>query len=304
MIDPRPAPPALLLIGHGSRAEEGAEQFRAQVELSARAMARTGYAGAPIGSGFLEFAEPHIDQGIDALVATGTHHVVAVPLVLLAAGHLKNDGPALLDRARRRHPGHTFTYARDLGIHPIPMEMATEMARSALPGRDAGPLETRSDIGEDGAAIVLVGRGSTDPDANSDLYKIARLLSDRRGLPLVEPAFVSLAPPSIPDALGRLQRLGATRIAVVPYFLFSGVLSDRIAAQAADWAANHPHITVACAGAMGPDPRLASLIVDRYAEAISGPVAMNCDCCIYRAPMPGYEERHTMGHSEHHDHHD
>ena len=139
--------------------------------------------------------------------------------------------------------------------------------------------------------MVLVGRGSTDPDANADLYKVGRLLSDSRGLGLVEPAFVSLARPSVTDALDRCRQLGATSIAVVPYFLFTGLLVDRIAGQARDWAAARPDTAVVVGGELGPDERVARLVMERYDEARAGGAVMNCDCCIYRTTLPGYEHR-------------
>jgi sirohydrochlorin ferrochelatase len=268
--------PALLLVGHGSRSAAGVNAYWELADVVRRE--------APtleVGCGFIELAEPDFDTAIEGLVAAGATSVVAVPLVLLGAGHLKNDGPAALARGRQHHPTVEFAYGRDLGIHPSVLEVAEERIRAATTGWPA-----------DGAtAVVVVSRGSSDPDANADLCKVARLLWDSRGLGLVEPAFVSLAPPSVPETLERCRRLGAERIAVVPYFLFTGVLVDRIAAQAADWAASHPEVDVRMGAELGPDPRLARLVLDRYAEAVAGDVRMNCDCCTYRTALPGYEHR-------------
>ena len=125
-----------------------------------------------------------------------------------------------------RHPGVAFRMGRDLGIDPAVLAVAEDRAREAL--GDFDPAES---------AVVLVARGSSDPDASSDLYKVARLLADGRGLGLVEPAFAGVASPSVPEALERCRRLGAKHIAVVPFFLFTGVLVPRIYAQAAEWAA-------------------------------------------------------------------
>ncbi|HSS08417.1 MAG TPA: CbiX/SirB N-terminal domain-containing protein, partial [Acidimicrobiales bacterium] len=91
--------------------------------------------------------------------------------------------------------------------------------------------------------------------------------------------------------LERCRRLGAARVAVVPYFLFTGILVDRIRSQADAWAAEHGHVRVAVGAELGPDPRLARLVLERYHEAIDGDVRMNCDCCTYRVPLPGYEHR-------------
>jgi sirohydrochlorin ferrochelatase len=246
-----PADPALLVIGHGSRDQAGVSEYWRFVDLVARTT------DIPVGGGFIELAEPDLDTAIDKLVADGAEHVVGVPLVLLGAGHMKLDGPAALDRGRMRHPHVRFDYGRALGIHPLVLEVAA--AR----------------IPRDADAVVVVGRGSSDPDANADLYKIARLLQDTTGVEIVEPAFVSLAEPRVPAAIERCRRLGAQQVAVVPYFLFTGVLVERIGDQArAEGATPHPHL--------GVDRRLVGLVLDRYREAAAGEARMNCDGCKHR----------------------
>ena len=264
----------LLLVGHGSRDPAADREFAAVRELVAARLA-----GRRVGGGFLELADPPIDEAVDDLVAAGARDVVAVPYVLFGAGHLKDDGPAVLGRARRRHPGVRFRLARDLGIHPAVLDVAEDRARAALAG-----------LG-DGARVVLVGRGSTDPDACAEFVKLARLLGDGRGLGTVEPAFVAMTTPSVEDALERAHRLGAERLAVIPALLFSGVLVDKIGARAAAWAAARPGVAVATAPPLGSDPRLAELIVERFHEAQHGDVRMNCDLCSYRVRLPGFEER-------------
>ncbi len=267
--------PALLLVGHGSRSAAGVDQYWMLADVVRRLRPRL-----TVGSGFIELARPDLDDAIDDLVGPGVRSVIAVPLVLLGAGHLKTDGPAALSRARARHPDVDFTYARDLGIHPAVLAVAEDRIRAVGGGEAAAPR-----------AVVLVGRGSSDPDANADLYKVGRLLDDSRGLGMVEPAFVSLARPSVTDALDRCRRLGASRLAVVPYFLFTGLLVDRIERQARAWAERHPEVDVVVGGELGPDGRVAQLVIERYDEARTGGAVMNCDCCIYRTAMPGYEQR-------------
>jgi len=271
-------PPAMLVVGHGSRDADGVEEFWTLAERIREA------AGAlPVEFGFIELATPLVDDALDRLVAAGPTDVVSVPLVLLAAGHLKNDGPAALARARMRHPDARFRMARDLGIHPVVLDVAEERIREALGETD--PAET---------AVVLVGRGSSDPDAGADLYKVARLLADGRGLPMVEPAFIQVAQPDVPTALERCRRLGATTIVVAPFLLFTGRLLPRVYRQAAEWAEAHPGLDVRGAGHLGPDRRLARLVLERYREALTGDVRMNCDVCAYRVRLPGYEDKVGM----------
>ena len=280
--------PSLLLVGHGSRSPAGVEDYWRFAEvLRAEAPA------LDVGCGFIELARPGLDTAIDRLVAGGAATVVAVPLVLLGAGHLKNDGPDALARARLRHPGVVFHYGRHLGVHPELLAVAQERIAQATAGEPLG--ET---------AAVVVGRGSSDPDANADLYKVTRLLSDSRGLAMAEPAFVSLAAPSVPDALERCRRLGARRIAVVPYFLFTGVLVERIREQAEEWAAANPEVAVVVGAHLGPDRRIARLVLDRHREALEGEARMNCDGCVYRVALPGYEDRVGSPVAAHHHDHD
>jgi cobalt transport protein ATP-binding subunit len=272
--------PALLVVGHGTRDADGLAEFHALA-----ALVRDAAGAIPVETGFIELAEPLVDEAVDRLVARAApESVVSVPLVLLAAGHLKNDGPATLARARDRHPGVAFAMGRDLGIDPAVLAVAEDRIRAALPnGHD--PETT---------GVVLVGRGSSDPDACGDLYKVARLLADGRGLGMVEPAFAGVAQPDVPTALERLRRLGARTIVVAPFLLFTGVLVPRLYAAAEAYANEHPDLDVRAAGHLGPDRRLARLVLERYREALRGDVRMNCDLCTYRVRLPGYEDKVGM----------
>jgi sirohydrochlorin cobaltochelatase len=300
---------ALLIVGHGTRDEAGAQQFRRFAErVERRAADRPELAVKAVAAGFIELSAPPVKEAVAELVADGRREVVAVPLILLAAGHAKGDIPAALARERERHPGLRTRYARPLGVHPVILELLRErLAASAQPCPDA---------------VLLVGRGTTDPDANADLYRAARLLWETTrelGIESVEPAFVSLARPSVREGLERLHRLGARRITVLPYFLFPGVLPDRIVAQSAE-AAAELGIDAVVAGLIGDCDALADLVLERYAEAARGPVAVNCDACVYRIALPGFEHRvgvaqlphdhpddpahqHAHPHHQHHDDH-
>jgi cobalt transport protein ATP-binding subunit len=267
--------PAMVLLGHGSRDADGVDEYWALAEA-----VRNAAPDLKIGCGFVELAEPGVDEAIDRLVADGAHEVVVVPLVLLAAGHLKNDGPASMARARQRHPSVHFRLARDLGIEPTLLSIAEERIRDAAGDADPEKL-----------GVALIGRGSSDPDACSDLWKVGRLLADKRGLGTIEPGFVSVARPNVAEAMERCRLLGATTIVVSPFFLFTGMLVPRIHQQAGEWAAQHPEITVLGGAHLGPDPRLARIVLERYREALHGDVRMNCDLCTYRVQLPGYEDK-------------
>lgn len=285
---------ALLVVGHGTKDPAGVEQFHDLVRRVSRTLV-----DADVEGGFLELAPPPVQDAVSRLVAAGHRSVDVVPLVLVAAGHSKGDIPAALERERLRHPGLSFRYGRPLGPHPLLLADLTERLTAQVPTQ----LWPQT-------AVVLVGRGATDPDANAEVAKTARLLLEGRGLGTVETAFVSLAEPSVPQGLDRARRLGYARVVVLPYFLFAGVLPDRITAQAADWAAAHPDTQVLTAGLIGPSDNLALLVVERAAEIATGDLRMNCDTCLYRTVLPGFEGRVGQPQTPHdhpldptHDHH-
>jgi sirohydrochlorin cobaltochelatase len=272
-----PTPPALLIAGHGTRDEAGAEAFRDFVrELGRR------HPGLPVAGGFIELSPPPLGEAVAELVERGVRRFAAVPLMLVSAGHAKGDIPAALAREKERHPGISYTYGRPLGPHPALLRVLERRLEAALEGA-AGD---RSEV-----TVLLVGRGSTDPDANAEVFKAARLLWEGRDYAGVETAFVSLAAPDVPAGLDRCTRLGAKRIVVLPYFLFTGILPDRVRQQTADWAAAHPEVEVRSADVIGPEPELLDLVMERYDEAVKGDLRMNCDSCVYRIALPGFEDK-------------
>ena len=266
--------PALLVAGHGTRDGAGVEEYLA---LAERVRARN--PGLAVGCGFLELSPPPLSSAIADLVAAGHDDIVVVPLVLFDAGHAKTDVPASVNLARAAHPGVRFRYGRGLGVDPGLLAACEERLDGVV------DPAARADVG-----VLVVGRGSSDPDANAELTKVARLLWEGRGFGLVEPAFVGITDPRVPEGLERLRRLGADRIVVLPYFLFTGVLERRIRQQAQAFT-DATGLRVETAGYLGPDDRVADLVTARYEETLSGPVTRGCDLCVHRTPLPGFEQK-------------
>jgi sirohydrochlorin cobaltochelatase len=285
--------PALLLAAHGTTDQAGVDAFAA---LAGRVGKLAAADGTRVAGGFIELSEPPLREAVADLTAAssgppaaagGKVSMVAVPLMLSAAGHAKGDIPAALAREQARHPGLTWTYGRPLGPHPDLISLLDK--RVAAVGGNTPP------------AVLLVGRGSTDPDANADVVKTARLLWEGRNYPLAETAFVSLARPDVAEGLERCRLLGARRIVVARYFLFPGVLPDRVAEQAAAYAAAHPELEIKYTDVLGDCDEIAALVYERYREALAGDIRMNCDVCVYRIAIPGFE--HRVGEPQHpHDH--
>lgn len=246
----------ILLIGHGTRDADGAEEFRDLVRRVAATLPDHRLAGC-----FLEFQAPDIQTGVDRLVAGGATEIVAVPVLLLDAGHAMADIPRELDRARSRHPAVAVRYGPHLGFHPNLL---------AVIGR---VLEA---VGEDprrpdpGTALLLVGRGSRDPVANSNFYKFSRMVWEHYGYDTVENAFVGLTRPSLPEGLARVEALGARRVVVVPYFLFTGRLYRRIVRTVAARQAEQPDRTYRVTPYFGLDALVVDVVRQRVEEAVAG----------------------------------
>ena len=267
--------PALLIVGHGSRDPRGAREFHELADL-----VRRRNPSLMVEGGFIELSSPPISECVNSLAENGTRGVAAVPLMLLAAGHAKDDIPATLVREKIDHPEMSFVYGRALGIRPELLELMEERIST-------GVLEEEKEE----TAVLIVGRGSSDPDANSDLSKIARLFYEGRHYPVVESAYVSMTPPDVANGLDRCLKLGAKRIVVFSYFLFTGVLEERIRLQSRAFADANPGVEVRYAGYFGPDARVADLVIERYTEALRGDIRMNCDVCVHRVALPGFEEK-------------
>jgi sirohydrochlorin cobaltochelatase len=285
--------PPLLLAGHGSADPVGAAAFGA---LCRRVAALLAPRSVDVAGGFIELSEPPLSAAVDVLAARGHRRVVAVPVVLGAAGHAKGDIPAALAAQHDRHHGLSFAYGRPLGPHPVLLSLLADRIGAALGQR--GKAAAAAAGQPHPLAVLVVGRGSTDPDANAEMYKTTRLLWEtHQSGPLrvaqAEAAFVSLARPDVGEGLDRCRRLGARRIVVARYFLFPGVLPDRVAAQASAYRDAAAELDVRCADVLGDCDEIAQLAAARYSEALTGDIRMNCDMCVYRTALPGFE--HQVG---------
>ncbi len=267
---PGAPPPDLLLVAHGSRRGEGCDEMAELREaVSALAPERT------VRLGYLELARPAAAKVLDEMLAAGARRVVVVPLMLYSAGHSKSDVPAVVLGGRARRPDVELRYARPLGVDHALLQLARRRLEAA------GAL---------GLPLAVVSRGTSDPEANADAYKVARLVAELAGTRLVTPAFSGLTWPTVPEALGELRRLGATRVAAFAWFLATGVLVERMREHYTAFEAE-TGVEVLDAGHLGVDRSVASLVLDRAAEAETGPVGANCDVCVHRRPWPGLEDR-------------
>ncbi|MCF6302484.1 MAG: sirohydrochlorin chelatase, partial [Devosiaceae bacterium] len=206
----------VMLCGHGSRNQLAVGEF---ANLANSLKSRL--PGVPVEYGYLEFASPVIHQGLDKLRASGVTKVLAVPGMLFAAGHAKNDIPSVLNTYAAMHEGFDIIYGRELGVDLKMIRAAGDRIAQAV--SKAADKVSRHDT-----LLMVVGRGASDPDANSNVAKVMRMLWEGLGFGWGETAYSGVTFPLVAPALERAVKLGFKRIIVFPYVLFTSVLVNRI----------------------------------------------------------------------------
>ncbi|MBI3445725.1 MAG: sirohydrochlorin chelatase [Magnetospirillum sp.] len=280
----------VMLCGHGSRDVDAIREFGVLAHHLAHRLPQY-----HVESGFLEFAKPIIRTGLDALKAKGVSRILAVPGMLFAAGHVKNDLPWEINSFAADNPGLDIGFGRELAID-------TKLLKAARARIEEAEAQSSAAIERQDTLLLVVGRGTNDPDANSNIAKVARMLWEGMGFGWAEIAFSGVAYPLVDQALERVTRLGYKRVVVFPYFLFTGILVKRIY----DWtdaaAAAHPGVEFLKAPYLNDHPLVIDSFVERVAEILDGSPAMNCSLCKYREQVVGYEASVGAVQAGHHHH--
>ncbi|PHQ66328.1 MAG: sirohydrochlorin chelatase [Sneathiella sp.] len=280
----------VMVCGHGSRDGGAVTQFAAVARGIAERLP-----DYDVDSGFLEFATPIIRDGLDRLQAKGHKHILAIPGMLFAAGHAKNDIPSVLNRYAAEQDGLTISYGRELGIDPKMIRAAGDRIREALVGADDSvPMHE--------TMLVVVGRGASDPDANSNVTKVMRLLWEGLGFGWGETVYSGVTFPLVEPGLEHAARLGYKRIVIFPYFLFTGILIDRIYDHSDRVAARHPDIEFVKAPYLNDHPLVLDCFAERVMEILEGTNNMNCGMCKYREQALGFEDEVGLKQESHHHH--
>ena len=183
-----------------------------------------------------------------------------MPLVLLAAGHLKNDGPATLARARARHPGRALPHGPRPRHRPA---RARQSPRTVPAPRSATPTPRTTAWCSSAAARAT-------PTPRPTCTRSRACSPTAAAWAWSSPPSRASPSPTWPGALERCRRLGrAARSSVAPFLLFTGVLVPRIYAPGGRVGGRSTRTSRCAARAhLGPDRRLARLVLERYREAL------------------------------------
>jgi sirohydrochlorin cobaltochelatase len=280
----------VMVCGHGSRNQKAVDQFSV---LATRLTER--FPDWPVDYGYLEFAKPVIHEGLERLIAKGCEQILAVPGMLFAAGHAKNDIPSVLNTFAASHPGIDIRYGRELGIDPKMIRAAADRIEEAI-----GGAANQVDLAD--TMLLVVGRGASDPDANSNVSKVTRMLWEGFGFGWAETAYSGVTFPLVEPALEKASLLGFKRIIVFPYFLFTGVLVARIFEGMNAVAARTPGIEFLPAPYLNDHDLVIDCFEDRVKEILAGEAKMNCQLCKYRTQVLGFEAQVGLAQESHHHH--
>ena len=278
----------LLLVGHGSRAAGGNDEIE---QFAARWRER--HPGWHIEVGFIEFADVLLDEGLDRAARAaraGTGRVLVLPLILNAAGHVKMEIPEAIEHAREHCPGTEFLYGPHLTACDPILDVLRRNLRKCMSELDMPDPTT--------TGVVLLGRGSSDRQANGDVAKMARWLMEETDHELVDLAFTGITWPRLERAVQRQVLLGMKQVVVLPYYLFTGTLMQRIARQVDHLRQQYPQVRFAQSSYFGFEKEIFALLEQRVADLRAGvpDAKLPCDGCKYR------EIAHDMGHGHSHEH--
>jgi len=281
---------AIMICGHGSHDDGAVEEFNKLANHMRERLPQYN-----VESGFLEFATPVIRTGLKKLIERGAKKIICVPGMLSAAGHVENDLPSEINNFAALHPDIEFIFGRDLAIDPQLLKAARDRIEEC-----EATAATKVDRKE--TLLMVVGRGTNDSDANSNVHKFARMLWEGMGFGWAEVSYSGVAYPLVDEGMKHAMKLGYKRVIVFPYFLFTGILVRRIYAWADEAAAANPDVEVLNASHLNDHTQLLDCFVDRIEEALDGSNAMNCLLCKYREQVIRYEGDVGTAQVDHHQH--
>lgn len=283
----------VMICGHGSRSQAAVDEFA----VLARKLPALLPADWLVDYGYLEFANPVIRDGLDRLRAAGCERILAVPGMLFAAMHAKNDIPTVLNTYAAKH-GVSIQFGRELGVDPKMVAAAGARVADAVARANA----EHGEVALHDTALVVIGRGASDPDANSNVSKITRLLWEGMGFGWAETGYSGVTFPLVEPCLEHVARLGYKRVIVFPYFLFTGILIDRIYGFTDQVAAKHPDITFVKAGYLNDHEQVLATFAERVTELVGEVPPPNCAMCKYRTQVLGFEAEVGAPQESHHHH--
>ncbi|WP_085993112.1 sirohydrochlorin chelatase [Oceanobacillus senegalensis] len=197
----------ILYVSHGSRIPEACQEavdflslVKTQVEVELQEIC------------FLELAEPNVEQGMERLIKLGATEIAIVPVLLLSAGHYFQDIPEEIQQLKDKYPNIHFSYGRPLGVQERLIHILKER------------IEEKNIPVDQAAKVLVVGRGSSNPQTKVDVEWIGKKLQEVTGFKHVNVCYLAACTPLFEESLKQALDQGHSKVFVVPYLWFTGYL--------------------------------------------------------------------------------
>lgn len=194
-----------------------------------------------VGTACLETGAMPLNQQLvnfgQRVAQAGITDIRIVPIFLLRGVHVLRDLPAEVQAAQQRLPGLTLSLTTHLGDHPGLRSLVKERLQT-----------TTAD------AWLLLAHGSRRPEGNRSIQALAQSLGGTTAYWAV--------PPHLDTQIIHLIQQGVHRLAILPYFLFTGSTTDAITQRTEEMAERFPGLGIHLLPPLGPSPQLAQLVVD------------------------------------------
>ncbi|MBD0347074.1 MAG: sirohydrochlorin chelatase, partial [Coleofasciculus sp. Co-bin14] len=195
-----------------------------------------------VGTAVLELAplplHEQIQQFASQALSVGCNQVQLLPLFLLPGGHVMEDIPTEVALAQER-------LGESVGFNQRPY-LGTHSGLARMLASQVATLDTD--------AKILLSHGSRRAGSNEAVEAVA----DPLGAIV---AYWSVQP-SLEEQVKVLADAGHKQITILPYFLFSGGITDAIAQMVSGLQEQFPQLQLTLAQPLGASPELADLIID------------------------------------------
>lgn len=202
---------AILYIAHGTRSKKGLREVESFLQTIMKQV------NVPIQKwSYLEICAPTIEQGIEACVHQGAREIDVIPLLLLKGGHFKKDIPTILLSLKKRFSAIKIHLHPPFGVQNYILDGIGDLLNEKL-----SPITEKDQL-------LVVGRGSSDVNIYADFELITKGLKAKLAVNNVTSCFLAAATPRLEEGYHLLENRTKSRIIIIPYLLFSGLLLDEL----------------------------------------------------------------------------
>lgn len=287
-MNPENVKKGIMICGHGSRDKDAEREFG----LVAAGLKKR-FPDLPVEYGFLEFSAPNIHMGLNRLVEQGVKEIYAVPGMLFAATHAKNDIPSVLTTYEEKSHNLNVTYGRELGLQEDMIQAFQARIYESLGIDPENPPKSLYDT-----LLVVVGRGTSDTHANAEVAKLTRIVNENMGFGWADTVYSGVTYPSVGAGLDKLLKLGYKRVVVAPYFLFTGRLIKRIQGYVDKVAQENPNIKLIQTPYLSDHSKVIDAFENRVNEIMTGELTAQGETL-----MGSFKRRLAAGEVDVHHHH-